>query len=121
MDEKVVWGDSEGWENAFDNEYGTSYSSDNAVCSIGIDIGENLGAYLTRIRFFPFAEWSIASNMITGGKFQVSNDNSSWSDIATIDQTVHAGWNTLMIVDQTIYRYVRFLHGSDSQCKLLEF
>lgn len=87
---------------------------------MGIDIGQNLGVQLTRIRYFPNPSWSIAYQFIKGGMIQVSNDNSTWTTIATIDQTVHAGWNSFMISNTNIYRYVRFLHSSVSKCNLAE-
>lgn len=51
---------------------------------------------------------------------QVSNDNTTWITIATVDQTVHAGWNSFMISDTTLYRYIRFSHTSASKCNLAE-
>jgi hypothetical protein len=50
----------------------------------------------------------------------VSNDNTTWNTIATVDQTVHAGWNSFMISDTNIYRYVRFSHTSKSKCNIAE-
>jgi hypothetical protein len=47
---KTTWGDAQGWESAFDNEFTTVYNSTNAVCSVGIDIGIDIGVQLTRIR-----------------------------------------------------------------------
>lgn len=76
---------------------------------------------MTRVRYFPNPSWNIAYQYIKGGKFQVSNDNSSWTTIATVDQTVHAGWNSFMIKNPNIYRYIRFVHDSTSKCKLAEF
>ena len=105
----------------FDNDHKTIYNSTNAVCEIGVDMGANIGIYMTRIRYFPNPLWTIASNYIMGGKFQASNDNSTWTDIATIDQTAHAGWNTLMVLDQNVYQYVKFVHTDVSGCQIAEF
>ena len=121
LSSKLTWGESENWEYIFDKDHSTSYNSTSAECYIGVDIGENTGIYLTRIRYFPYPKWAIASDYIQGGKFQASNDNSTWIDIATIDNTVHSGWNTFMIQNQNVYRYVRFVHTSESGCQLAEF
>ena len=80
-----------------------------------------MGVQLTRIRYFPNPTWNIAYQFIKGAVFQVSNDNSSWITIATVDQTVHAGWNSFMITNNNIFRYVRFSHTSKSKCNIAEF
>lgn len=118
---KVKWGDATGWQNAFDGQHSTIYGSNNAVCSVGVDIGVNLGVQITRIRYFPNPQWNIAYQYIKGANIQVSNDNTTWTTIATVDQTVHAGWNSFMISNTNIYRYVRFLHSSLSKCNIAEF
>jgi hypothetical protein len=75
---------------------------------------------LTRIRYFPNPSWNIAYQFIKGAVIQVSNDNTTWTTIATVDQTVHAGWNSFMISDVNIYRYVRFQHNTNSKCNIAE-
>jgi len=117
---KTTWGDAPGWESAFDNEYTTIYNSSNLACSVGVDIGESIGLQLTRVRYFPNPSWPIASEMIKGALIEVSNDNSTWKTLGTVDQSVHAGWNSKMITDTTIYRYVRFSHTNQSQCNIAE-
>lgn len=67
MSNKVPFGDATGYELAFDNEHSTMYESNNSVCSLGVDIGQNLGVQLTRIRYFPNYKWQIASKYIRGG------------------------------------------------------
>lgn len=120
LGDKTKWGDTAGWEAAFDSDHSTIYNSNNTSCDVGIDIGQNLGVQLTRIRYFPNPYWSIAYQYIKGAVIQVSNDNSTWTTIATVDQTVHAGWNSFMISDTNIYRYVRFQHNSMSKCNIAE-
>jgi hypothetical protein len=121
LKDKVKWGDSQGWEAAFDGEHATVYNSNNTQCSFGVDIGQKLGVQLTRVRYFPNSSWAITYQFIKGAQIQVSNDNSTWTTIATVDQTVHAGWNSFMISNTNIFRYVRFLHDSKSKCNLAEF
>lgn len=100
-------------------------SASNTTCSIGIDIGEGLGVQLTRVRYFPNPAWNVAYAFIKGGVVQVSDDNITWSDVATmngisatIDETVHAGWNSFMITNTSTFRYVRFVHDQKSKCML---
>jgi hypothetical protein len=120
LKDKVKWGDASGWEAAFDKEHATIYNSNNVACNVGVDIGTNLGVQLTRIRYFPNPYWNIAYQYIKGALIQVSNDNTTWTTIATVDQTVHAGWNSFMISDTNIYRYVRFSHTNQSKCNIAE-
>jgi|LakMenEpi03Aug12_release.lakeMendotaPanAssembly.Ray.scaffolds.fasta_scaffold4885141_1 hypothetical protein len=63
---------------AFDSTYASIYSSTNALCFVGIDIGENLLLEVSRIRYFPYAKWSVAAKYLLEAKFEGSNDNSSW-------------------------------------------
>lgn len=81
-----------------------------------------MGIQLTRIRYFPNSTWNVASSYIKDAIFEVSNDNITYTNIGTVDQNVHAGWNSIMINDQNIYRYVRFSHTDGaSYCSLAEF
>lgn len=75
---------------------------------------------MTRVRYFPNPAWNISYQFIKGATVQVSNNNSTWTTIATVDQTVHAGWNSFMINDNNTYRYVRFSHDSKSKCNIAE-
>jgi hypothetical protein len=44
----------------------------------------------------------------------------SWTTLASIDQTVHSGWNTFKSKTSTPFRYVRFSHNQSSKCSLAE-
>ena len=99
-------------------QHATMYNSNNTACSVGIDIGKGLGVQLTRVRYFPNPSWNIAYQFIKGATIKVSNDNITYTTIATVDQTVHAGWNSFMISNVNIFRYVRFSHTSQSKCNL---
>lgn len=116
----TTFGDSGNTAFAFDGVHSSIYDSKNNVCNVGIDLGENRGVQLTRIRYFPHYKWAIASNYIQGGTFQVSNDKLTWTTLGTIDTTVHAGWNTIMITDKNVYRYLSFNHTITSKCNLAE-
>ena len=47
--------------------------------------------------------------------------NGPWTNLATVDQTIHSGWNVLKSGDTTPFRYVRFHHNSSSMCNIAEF
>jgi len=75
---------------------------------------------LTRIRFFPNSRWLITANYLVGATFEASNDGSNYNVIASVDSTVHTGWNILQLSLNTAYRYIRFSHDQDSACQLAE-
>jgi hypothetical protein len=106
--------------SSFDGSTSTFYGSTNSVCWIGVDFGSALKASVSRIRFFPDMSWTNTANMILNSNFQGSNDLSTWTTLATTDQTIHSGWNTLASSSATAFRYVRFAHTSVSQCNIAE-
>lgn len=106
---------------AFDGLTNTYYGSPNAVCYLGLDAGSQQQISVSRIRFFPSIDWPNVGKRILQAKFQGSNDNANWNTLATVDQTVHTGWNVLKSIDTAPYRYVRFLHNSTSSCNIAEF
>lgn len=104
---------------AFDNKDSTYYSSSsNGSCYIGIDVGSGKLANVDRIRFFPYYKWAIAANYLVDAVFEASTDGLTYTPIATVDNTVHAGWNSLKLSTTNNYRYYRFAHNSTSECKL---
>lgn len=105
-------------ESAFDTLHATYYSSSAASCYIGIDAGAGKVVDITRIRYFPYYKWSIAAKYIKGAAFEASKDGTTYTQIGSVDQTVHAGWNSIKITSSTNYRYIRFKHTSVSGCKL---
>jgi hypothetical protein len=119
LSSKKLFGDSVNVIKAFDNDHTTMYDSANNDCELGVDMGENLAVLLTRIRYFPNYKWPISSLMIKGGKFQGSVDNGTWVDLASVDSTVHAGWNSIMLDTTAIYRYIKFVHTGKSRCNIV--
>ena len=104
---------------AFDGFLGTVYTSNSTGnCFIGADVGAGLTLLTTRVRFFPNSMWVIASNYILGATIEASNDNINWVNLATVDSTVHSGWNILPINTTNKYRYLRFAHNAQSMCSL---
>jgi hypothetical protein len=96
----------------------THYGSTNSVCWLGFDAGQGAQLMVNRVRLFPNLEWANVGKMILFSKVEGSNDMSTWSTIATIDQTIHSGWNFLKSTSTATYRYVRFIHNSTSQCNI---
>lgn len=59
--------------------------------------------------------------MILDSTVEGSNDNTTWTNIATVIQTIHSGWNFLKSTTTTPFRYIRFKSTSFSQCNIAEF
>jgi hypothetical protein len=106
--------------NAFDSLHGTVYSSLASACFIGIDVGPALWLNLTRIRLFPNSQWFIVADYLLGATIEASTDGSHYDVLATIDSTIHTGWNILSFSLGQNYRYFRFAHTSASRCQLAE-
>lgn len=75
---------------------------------------------MTRIRYFPYYKWTIAASFIKGAVFEGSLDGNTYTQIAIVDQTVHAGWNSIQVSAANNYRFIRLKHTSVSGCKLSE-
>lgn len=72
-----------------------------------------------RVRLFPNIEWPNVGKKILFSAIEGSNDMNNWNSIATIDQTIHSGWNFLKTTPGSMgYRYIRFRHNSTSQCNI---
>lgn len=67
------------------------------------------------IKFYPRASWAARMN---GGKFQGSNDGTSFTDVYTITTTPAYAWNTVNI--NVSYRYMRYLSPSNGYCNVAE-
>jgi hypothetical protein len=60
------------------------------------------------------------SEYLKGATIEASYDNSAFDTLATVDQTVHIGWNSYHISSNTLYRYIRLKHTSMSACQVAE-
>lgn len=75
-------------------------------------------ANVTRIRYFPYYKWDVVARFITGARIEGSNDGVAYVKIGEVDQTAHAGWNTLQLTPTTSYRYIRLKHNNTSNCTI---
>lgn len=105
-----------------DNNTNTIYNSSASVCYVGVDFGLNTAANISSINYMGNPSWAITSSKIAGAVFEGSNDKNTWTNIFTIDSSVHMGWNFWpnLNLDSVIYRYIRFRHNSTSNCQLAE-
>ena len=103
-------GSSDGYR-AYDGDTNTyfDYITPNGA-QTGMDVGSGAQATLAKIRFYPRGGFE---GRMTGGKFQASNDNISFTDLYTISTQPSAGWNEVIVTSGS-YRYFRYLSPIDS-------
>lgn len=104
-------------KNAFDGSLNTYYNSNNNECWLGIDFGTNFQANISRVRFFPNKAWPSAIKLLNAS-LQGSNDKNNWTNLLTIDSTVHTAWNNILSKTNTPFRYIRFVHNVTSACSI---
>lgn len=64
---------------ATDGKYSSYYSSTNADCYIGVDLGEGKRALINRVRYFPYSKWTIAAKYIKGAVIEASVDGVTYT------------------------------------------
>ena len=79
----------------------------------GLDFGT--AKTINTIKYYLRASWA---DRMVNGKFQGSNDNTNWTDVATITTTPAYAWNS--IATNVSYRYMRYLGPRDSYCNVAE-
>jgi hypothetical protein len=104
-----------------DENVNTYYTSSASTCYIGVDFGLNSAANIQKIGYFPNPMWSIVANYLFGAVFEGSNDNTTWTNIFTIDSSTHTGWNYWFSTTTNIqFRFIRLRHNATSQCQISE-
>ncbi len=87
---------------------------------MGIDIEEVQGL-VTTARIYPRSSFT---SRMQGGKFQGSNDNSSWTDLGSITTVPpESSWTSYNLTSTTTWRYLRYLSpaGGYGNISELEF
>jgi autotransporter-associated beta strand protein len=103
---------------AFDGDVNT-YTDDNAASGgyTGIDLGSGNAQLISYIRYYPRSGFLSRMN---GGKFQGSNDKSSWTDLYTISADPTLAWQSATVTNSTAWRYLRYLGTTNSYCNVAE-
>jgi chitodextrinase len=103
-----------GGDKAFDNNTDTYVDAKAANGAYtALDLGATIT--LTKVRYYPRASWA---GRMTGGKFQGSNDNVSYTDLYTIPATPLYAWSEAILSGS--YRYVRYLSPDNGHCNVAE-
>ena len=123
--ELVTSGNAFGAE-AFDQDV-SNRSGTTASCSLGQRIKSGHVGTISKIRYFlPQTQ---QAEEYKGGKFQTSNDGTTWTDLFTIDSTPMEGWNSWDRItsgttgsQHVTYKYVKYIPNpsADTLCDFAE-
>lgn len=106
---------------AFDDDLTVDFASDTAECYLGMAFAESHIGYLSGVRWFivEIDDKSVFSGITT---FQGSDDDSTYTDLFTLDGNVHEGWNYYSWDDDSYptYQYYRFYSTSAAGCAFSE-
>lgn len=105
------------YEKALDGDISTYY--DCSYDSGGYTGIDTQGSYIVKkIRYYPRPG---ASNRMLGGKFQGSNNGTSWTDINTISSNPANSWNNVdLAANTTAYRLFRYYGANNTYCNVSE-
>jgi len=103
------------FDKVFDGDINTYFDYANANGGYaGLDLAS---AYsIGQIKYYPRSTFT---SRMTGGKFQGSNDNTTYTDIYTISTEPTLAWQTVD-VSSSAYRYVRYLSPDGGYCNVAE-
>lgn len=92
------------FDKALDGDTSTFFDApdESANYFVGIDTSPND----VRARFFPFTSYR---SLMVGGKFQGSDDGSSWANLATITSAPFSNQYTEISLGANLYRYLRYV------------
>lgn len=103
-----TFGTSSNHALAFDDSVLVTPSNSASTCNLGTVFKEGHVGVLSQVKYF--IEGLTSSNFVNITKFQGSNDGTTYTDIFTINETIHEGWNYYKFDNSSMprYRYYKF-------------
>lgn len=114
----VFFGTSGNPKIAFDGSVTNTLSDTKAPCHIGMEFKEGHVGMLSQIKYF-MPTLNDKTVFVGKTKFQGSNDGVTYTDLFTIDENLHEGYNYQYWedpADQPQYRFYRFYGPSKFGC-----
>eukprot|EP00039_Didymoeca_costata_P018192 m.332487 g.332487 ORF g.332487 m.332487 type:complete len:4620 (+) comp16956_c0_seq1:136-13995(+) len=102
------------FDGIFNNPFIARSSSN---CYVGIDLGAETQAVVSRFRFFPQHQYAMQT---AGGVFEASIDLSNWTTLATVSENPHQSWNWVDSESMNSFRYFRYRGPLGSYCRMEE-
>ena len=111
-------------EKVFDHQLTSvpSVNSRESECYVGGSFKENHVGMLSQVKFF-MGDIETKSDYSDKLKFQGSADNTTWTDLWTVDENIHEGWNYYQwenATDQPKYRFYRLYNNQNKGCDVSE-
>jgi len=100
----------------------TSPSTTSGECFVGVGFKEGHVGLISQVKYF-MGDTADKSAFVNATKFQGSNDNVTFTDLFTVDENVHEGWNYYPWTSSSSYpryRYYRFYGNSSAACVINE-
>lgn len=100
----------------------TSPSTTTGECFVGVGFKEGHVGLLSQVKYF-LGDIADKAAYVNVTKFQGSNDNVTFTDLFTVDENVHEGWNYYPWTSASSYpryRYYRFFGNSSAACVINE-
>ncbi len=95
---------------AYDGDTSTFFAPGVSDAFTMLDLGIGNGANVTSIRYFPRPGFT--ARMI-GGRFEGSNDGTTWTTLATITTEPVTGWKALLIDQPGTFRFLRYFNPTN--------
>jgi len=91
-----------------------------ANCNLGIDLGAGSKGLVNGVNYALRQMNNLESGRYNLVKIEGSNDNSAWTELATLGQQGKVGWNSKAISTTTAYRYLRWNSPDKDGCRVSE-
>jgi hypothetical protein len=91
----------------------STVDSSQSECYVGGSFKENHVGMLSQVKYFmgDIEDKAQYADLL---KFQGSADNATWTDLHTVDENIHEGWNYIQwenATDQPKYRFYRLYNN----------
>jgi len=116
----TTFGTSTNHAIAFDNSVLVTPSNSASTCNLGTVFKDGHVGVLSQVKYF--VEGLTTSNFVNRTKFQGSNDGTTYTDIFTVNETIHEGWNYYKFEDslKPRFRYYKFESDNSGGCAISE-
>jgi len=105
----------------FDGDIHNTYIDSSSECHIQMTFKEGYVGAIDKVKVFFSGSINKINAFSDKLKFQSSDDGNTWTDIYTVDENVHTGWNyEEWTENQPKHQYYRFAGTGSQGCHLNE-
>ena len=117
----IYFGSNGNFAKVFDDDNMNDAGDMSSNCHIGMEFKQGFIGQISQVKFF--LSNVVLTTFTNNLKFQGSNDKNNWSDLFSVDENVHEGWNYHKWNDAASYpkfRAYRFTGSAAGSCKINE-